>query len=102
MIGWLTADFALDGEQLVDAAHRFDGERCLLQLRQFKELPAAVGPADRFADRARLAVRRLDTVIAGIGIGLQDAAVTGEMLFGMFAAAISARDPQRRRAANYF
>ena len=77
-------DGALDGEDLVDAAHRFDGDRRLRQLGDVEQLAAAVGPACGLDHRRRPAPAVIKVVVARIGIGLQDAAIGRQMLPRVF------------------
>jgi len=60
----LTVDAALDGEQLVDAAHDLGGDRRLGQFRQVEEVAPSVRPARGFEDRRGLAVLGVEGVVA--------------------------------------
>ena len=77
-------DGSFDVEQRVDALHRLqrdrrDGRRRLAAPRiggdigQLEELAAGLGPAQRWRDGALRARDIVETVIAGIGVGLQNA-----------------------------
>ena len=57
-------DLALDDEQLVDAVHGLNDERCLPQLGQLIELPASVRPASGLDDGTRLTARHIEPVEA--------------------------------------
>ena len=46
---------AFDGEQLVDATHGLDRDRCLLQLGQLEQLAPSMRPARCLDDRLRFA-----------------------------------------------
>jgi len=66
-------------EDGIDPPHRFDRKRCFGNLRQFEEVASAMGPAASLNDRSRLAQRGVEVVEPGIGIGLKNAAVSGQM-----------------------
>ena len=53
-------------------------------------------PTRRLQDRAGLAVRQIELVVAVVGVGLQDAGVAGEMRLRMFAAAVARVIEDRR------
>src|SRR5258708_2135277 len=77
---------ALDGLQ----GHRRDRRRLLALPRvrgdvgQLEELAARMAPAQRLDDRARLAVGKIEAVVAVERVGLQKAGPVGQMSFGMF------------------
>jgi hypothetical protein len=52
LLGHSAADLALDREDLVDPADRFDSERRFAKIGQYEELAPAVAPARRLGDRA--------------------------------------------------
>jgi len=56
-----------------------------------------MAPARRLGDRARFALRVIEIAEPGIGIGLEDPGVAGEMSRGVLAAAIARIEEQRRR-----
>jgi hypothetical protein len=58
------------------------------QLCQLEELAAAVCPARRVCHRPGLAARHIEIVEPGIGIGLQDAGISGQVLARMLAAPV--------------
>src|SRR5262249_16374898 len=110
LLGWRTIDGALDVEQDVDALHRFQrhrrdrlrcGARGLAAYRRLKvgelEEPAPrMGPTRRFENRCWTSPGLVELAIAAEGIGLQDAAPTGQVLPGMFAGAVARVKEQRR------
>jgi hypothetical protein len=55
LFGRRAVDLALGRKDLVDAAHRLDGERCLSQIGQFEEFAPAMSPAGCLGDRPRTA-----------------------------------------------
>ena len=103
LLGALAVDRALDHKQRVDAAHDLDGDRrerdlalsgslaasVLLDVGQDKELAPRMRPARRLLDRAGLAVREIELVVAVVGVGLQDARVANEMRLRMLAAPVA-------------
>ena len=54
-------------------------------------------PAQRLDDRRRRSARRVETVVSGIGVGLQDAGEAAQMLDRMIARAVPGVMEQRRR-----
>src|SRR5207248_288686 len=82
-------DLALDGKDLVDAANRLDCQRSLTQICQHKELAAGVCPTECLGNRSGASFAGIELVESGIGIGLQNAAIGGQMLSRMLAAAIA-------------
>ena len=54
-------------------------------------------PARRFRDRRRPTLRVIELAEAGIGVGLQDARVSGQMPCGVFAVAIARVEEGRSR-----
>src|SRR6185436_12455995 len=56
---------------------------------QDKEWPAGMHPTRRLDDRPRLASGLVQLVVATIGIGLEDAGITGQMRLRVLAAAIA-------------
>ena len=89
-------DLALNREDRVDAAHRFDGEWRLAQISQLKEFAPGVAPAGRLSDRAGSAPGIIKIAEPGIGIGLQDPGIAGEMLAGVPSAAVAGVKEHRR------
>ena len=104
-------DVALDVEQLVDAPNRLQAERRyhrrLLALSlsprgsfdvsQHKEFPARMRPTAGFQDQTRTTASFIKLAVAAIGIGLQDAGISGEVGLRMFAAAVARIVKHRRR-----
>jgi hypothetical protein len=97
LLGRDAVDLALDREQLVDPLHRLDGDRRLLQLRQFEEASAGVRPASGLGDRTRLASGLVQPAEAGEGVGLHDPGEAFKEALGMRAAAIGRVEEDRRR-----
>ena len=104
--GRAAVDLALDVEDRVDALDRLerqrrdDGElaaRLGGDIGQHEELAPTMRPARGLGDRPRLAVCRRRAVEPGIGIGLQDPGIAGEMPLGMLAGAIARVEEHRRR-----
>ena len=111
-LGAQSIDLPLDVEQGVDPRHglkgqrRDDGARLALlrpplrrggDVGQDKELAPRMGPAERLGDRPRRAAKRIQPVVPGIGIGLQDPGKAGQVLLGMRAGSIARVIEQRRR-----
>ena len=68
-----------------------------LQLGQLEQLASPMRAARRLGDRTWFASGNVETVEAGICISLHDAAVVGQVRFGMLAAAIGRVGEDRRR-----
>ena len=68
----LAVDGSLDGEDLVNAAHRLHGDGRLGELGQVEQLTAAMAPARRLEDGRRLAPAVIEVVVARVGVGLHD------------------------------
>jgi hypothetical protein len=105
-------DRALEHEDGVHLPNRLEGDRrdrgrlLLARLRgdvgKLEQLASRVRPASSFRDRSRLSIRRVEPIEPGIGIGLKDPAIAGEMLLGMDAGSIRRVEEHRsgrRRAA---
>ena len=90
-------DLALDGEDRVDPPDRLDRQRRLAQIGQLEELAPAMAPARRLGDRPRLAPAVVEIAEPGIGIGLEDPGIAGEMPGGMLAGAIARVEEHRGR-----
>jgi hypothetical protein len=112
LVGAGAVDGALDIEQRVDALHRLQRDRrdcwrCLAAPRiggdigQFEELAARMRPAERRVDRALRSRWIIQPVIAGIGVGLQDAGKSVKMPIWMLLPTIprSVIECSRRRSA---
>src|SRR5262249_54019384 len=72
-------DLALNREDRVDAAHRFDGQWRFAEIGELEEFATAVAPAGSLGDWAGLALGVIEIAKAGIGIGLEDPGIAGEM-----------------------
>lgn len=104
--GRLTVDDALMGEDGVDPLYGLKRDRrddgrlfvpCLAgNIGQNEELPAAVGPTCRFGNRCQLAARFIKPIEPGISVGLEDAAIMGQVLLGMDARAVTREVVNRR------
>src|SRR5208283_2790244 len=93
LIGRLSVDGALDLEQGVDAPDHLDGDgrdrrRLLacglapggaLDVSEDEERAPGVAPASGLQDGARLSVGRIELAVAAVGVGLEDAGVSGQM-----------------------
>ena len=62
-----------------------------------RRMASAMAPARRLGERAGFALGVVELAESGIGIGLQDAGIAGEMPCGMLAAAIARVEEHRRR-----
>ena len=95
VVGVAAVDFSLVSEDRADPADRFQcqgGRRALpgpAEVGEFEEATPGMGPAERFGDRPTHSRRRIELAEAAIGVGLQDPGIAGEMLLGVFAAAIA-------------
>ena len=108
ILGARAVDVALDGEDGVDARDRFqrdgrDRRRVLAAPRvggdvgQLEELAPRMAPAQRLDDPPRLALGRIEAVVAAVGVGLEKAAPAREMAFGMLRRSVARGVEQRRR-----
>ena len=70
---------ALDGEDPSMRRTASTASGGFAQVGQLEELAPAMAPARRLGDRPRLALAVVEIVEPGIGIGLQDAGIAGEM-----------------------
>ena len=95
MLGCGAIDLALDGEDRVDAAHRFDGQWRFAEIGEFEEFATAVAPAGSLGDWAGFALGVVEIAKAGIGIGLEDPGVAGEMPVRVLAVAVARVEEQR-------
>jgi hypothetical protein len=89
LMGRRAVDLSLDGEDLVDAANRFDRQWHLPQVGQHIELAPAVGPARGFGNWPRSSPRLVQFAEPGISVGLQDTGPAREMPSRMLAAAVT-------------
>ena len=97
LLGCRAVDLGLDRKDLVNAAHRLDGARRLVQIGQLEEFASAVRPAGCLGDRPRTALGLAQFAKPGIGVGLQDPGPAGEMPARMLTAAVARVAEQRRR-----
>jgi len=95
LLGGDTVDLALDREDLVNAAHRFDSQRRFAEIGEHEEFAPATAPAGRPGDRAGPAPGIVEIAKAGISIGLEDPGIAGEMPVGVLAVAIARVEEQR-------
>lgn len=93
LAGALAIGGALDLEQRIDPAHDLDRDRrerdfllagglaprILFEIGNGEERTPAMRPAGRFPDRPRMAPRKIELVVAVIGVGLQDAGIPRQM-----------------------
>src|SRR5205814_9051836 len=89
LAGRHTVDLALDCEDRVDAAYGFERQRRLRGIGQHEEVAPAVAPTGCFGDRRGPALCLVELSEPGIGIGLQDAGISGEVMCGVFTLAIA-------------
>jgi hypothetical protein len=66
-------------EHLVDAPHGLGSQRRAGDLRQLEHLAPEMRPAGPFCDRPGLVAGQVEVAEPGIGIGLQDPAVGGQV-----------------------
>jgi len=107
----VAVDRALDIEQRVDAPDRLQGQRrdyaggVALRLApgiggdigHDEERPPCMHPTRRLDKRARLAIGLVELVVAGIGVGLENPGIAGQMRVRVLAAAITRVIEHRRR-----
>ena len=84
-------------EHLVDAAHGLGRERRPGDLGQLEGFPPEVGPAGGLGDRPGLAVGPVELAEPGIGVGLQDPGVGGQVASGVLGRAVAGEPEQRGR-----
>jgi hypothetical protein len=88
---------ALDVEDGVDPADRFERQRCLGDVGQDENPAPGVAPARRLGDRPRFAGWSVEVVEPRIRIGLKDPAIPGEVSARMLAGAVARVDVDRSR-----
>jgi len=93
LLGGDTVDLALDREDFVNAAHRFDSQRRFAEIGH-EEFAPAMAPAGRLGDRAGPAPGIVEIAKPGISIGLEDPGIAGEMPVGVLAVAIARVEEQ--------
>ncbi len=81
-------DQALDREHFINAPYGLDGNRYFVKFRDFEEVSPAVCPARSLGDWGRLAFALVEPVVVGVGVGLINTAVVGEVAFRVFSGAI--------------
>ena len=110
-VGRQTVDGALDLEQDVDPPDCFEGDRrdnsrrsalglassIGLDIGEDEELAPRMAPARCLQDETGASPVGIQLAVATIGIGLQDAAVGGQMALGLFARTVARVEEQRRR-----
>src|SRR5207248_1817196 len=91
-------DLALDREDLVDAADRFDRQGCLSEIGHLEEMAPAMAPARRLGDRPWFALAVIELAKPGISVGLEDAVISGKMPRGVLAVSVARviKDCRRR------
>ena len=72
-------DLALDVEDRVDPAHRFDGQRRLRDIGEHEQFASSMCPTRGFGNRARLARGMIKIIEAGICVSLKDPHVILQM-----------------------
>jgi len=100
-------DLALGNEDRIDLLDRLERDRgsddwlFAARLRcdvgQYEELPASVRPTRGLRDGAGGAAILVESVEACVGVGLQDAAIMGEMTLGMLAGPVAGEEIDGRR-----
>jgi hypothetical protein len=99
----LAIDRALDCEQGVDATHDLDRNRregdlllassltsrVFLKIRHGEERTPGMDPTGRLPDRPRTSLGLVEFGVSAEGVGLQDAAIVGQMRLRMLAPAIA-------------
>jgi len=97
LLGRQSVDGALGIKDRVDAPHRLDGKRGMRDLGQLEQLAPAVRPTPGVGDRARLSPRLVEGVVPGVGVGLQDAGIAGQMPVRVLGRAVARVVEHRRR-----
>ena len=85
----LTPDLALGGKDRVHLRHDLEGERRTAQPGLFVERTTRMSPAGSLLDGPWLTARRVESIMASIGVGLQDAAIAGELALRMGAGPVA-------------
>ena len=97
LLGGQAVDRPLGVEYRIDPPHRLGSQRRAIDFGELEQLAPAMRPARRLADRSRPTPRRVEGVVPGIGIGLQDPRVAGEVPLRMFGRPIPGVAEHRRR-----
>ena len=106
--GGEAVDLALDVEDGIDAFDLLQRDRrdrrgrlapsgARRDVGKLEELPPRMAPAQRLDDRTGTPVRKVEAIVAVVGVGLQNAGVTGQMPLRMLASPIARGVEQRRR-----
>ena len=107
-LGSLAVDRALDIEQRVDARHRLQSQRrdrrralaaplVRRDVGELVELAPPMRPTQRLGHESRRSAGRIEPLVSGIGIGLQDPGEAPKMLDRVIAGTIPRVAEQRRR-----
>src|SRR3954451_8844836 len=80
LLGRLAVDRGLDGIQLADPSQSLLGDGRLGRLVHLEQAPPGMRHAGHMGDALRLAGLRRESVVAGIGIGVQLASEPGQVL----------------------
>ena len=108
LLGGLAVDPALDVEQQVDPLHRLqrhgrDRRRVLAaslaghDVGELEELPPGMRPTRCLGDRPRRSSGRIEAVVAGVGVSLEDPGEAPQMLDRVIAGPVPRVAEQRRR-----
>ena len=81
-LGTPAIDGALDLEQRIDPPHDLDRNGRERDLLLAGGLATRMDPTRRFPDQSRVASRQIELVVPVIGVGLQDAGISGQMRLG--------------------
>ena len=82
-------EFTLDREDRVDAPHGFDRQRRFAGVGEDEEIATAMAPAQRLGDRPRPSLGIVELAEPGIGVGLEDSGIAGQMPAWMLTAAVA-------------
>jgi len=89
LLGCGAIDLALNREDRVNATYRFDGQWRFAEIGELEEFATAVAPAGSLGDRAGFALGVIEIAKAGIGVGLEDPGIAGEMPVRMLTSPIT-------------
>src|SRR5438552_3528870 len=97
-LGRLAIDLGLDDVKLLDTPERLFGDWRLGRVVDIEEVAAGMGHAGNLSDRRRLvALGSVQALITGIGVGVQEALVSGEVIARPLTLAIRAIAIECRR-----
>ena len=97
-MGRLAVDLGLDGVKLLNALQGLFGDRLFGRVIDIEEVAAGMGHAGDLGDRRRLAIMgSVQALVAGIGIGVQEAFVRCQVVARSLALAIRAVSVTGRR-----